>query len=264
MPTKRTEFNLINNARDSLDHAVEHLSNPDGIQARDLKLAIRDVAHVVELLLKERLKNTHTAFMYQSIDKYKSKGAFTVDTKTAINRLLTICNIALDDSAKKTIEACRDIRNDIEHYQFIMDPKEARGIIGRMLSFIFDFSKRYLNLDLEEEFRADDRWKSLVEIYAFWEAHGKVIERQLAEQDKPHCGCPSCSADTFDISSSECLLCGHVDEETQCYSCGEPVWLSQAHKIQEVDVDPETGPYEHEIIICDECFERQNDHASID
>jgi len=48
MKPNETKFDLINNAKDSLIHAVEHLTNPNGIKARDLKYAIRDVVHVVE------------------------------------------------------------------------------------------------------------------------------------------------------------------------------------------------------------------------
>jgi len=52
------KFDLINNAKDSLHHAVEHLTDPDGIQGSDLKIAIRDIGHVIELLLKR-----HHAFV---------------------------------------------------------------------------------------------------------------------------------------------------------------------------------------------------------
>lgn len=69
------KFDLINNARSSLIHAVGHLINPDGVTEHDLKYAIRDVAHVVELLLKERLRRIHEAFVWQDVDKYPSSKA---------------------------------------------------------------------------------------------------------------------------------------------------------------------------------------------
>jgi hypothetical protein len=56
MTNESIKFDLINNAKDSLNHAVEHLTNSDGVKAGDLKRAIRDVAHAIELLLKERLQ----------------------------------------------------------------------------------------------------------------------------------------------------------------------------------------------------------------
>lgn len=246
MSINPVRFDLINNAKDSLRHAVKHLTEPGGPAPEDLKYAIRDVAHVVELLLKERLRREHDVFVYQHIDKYKSKDAKTIDTGTAITRLLMLCNVRLSDADKNTIEACRSIRNDIEHYQFTMDIKAARGVIGRMLSFIFGFSREYLDLNLEAEFKKDDSWKALIDIYEFWEAHGKTLEAQLVEKDIPYCDCPACSAGTFDLEAMQCLLCGHRDQEVECESCHDTVWESEVETFDEED---------RSFTICKDCIE---------
>ncbi len=57
------QFDLINNAKDSLHHAVNHLTNSEGIGPGDIKLVIREVSQVVELLFKERLRQIHPAFI---------------------------------------------------------------------------------------------------------------------------------------------------------------------------------------------------------
>lgn len=249
------KFDLINNAKDSLHHAIEHLTDPDGIRGRDLKIAIRDIAHVIELLLKEKLRRIHPAFIYQDIDKYQLPEASTITTDKAIERIFKFAGIVLGDDSKKTITSCRKIRNAIEHYEFELNPKEAKGIIGRMLSFIFDFSKRYLELDLEGEFRKDDTWKALVEIYEFWEAHVATIEKRLSEEGNPAEECPSCGATTFDLSESKCLLCEHREEQIECDGCHNMVWESDTQTFEGIEGDEDSGAYHYSVTLCNSCYE---------
>lgn len=263
MIAKPVQFNLINNAKDSLNHAVEHLTNPDGVQARDLKLAIRDVAHVIELLLKERLRRIHPAFIYQDVDKYQLPGASTITTDKAIERILKFAGISLNEDSRKTITSCRKVRNAIEHYEFQIDPKEARGIIGRMISFIFDFSKSHLELDLEQDFRKDDTWKALIEIYEFWEAHAAALEKQLSEKNRPICECPSCGAATFDLEESKCVLCDHEEDQIECDVCKNTVWESDAETFEGIEGDEESGVYGYSITMCRKCVENQQDYSDI-
>lgn len=248
MEKKLIKFSLIDNAKDSLCHAVEHLTNPDGIAPTDLKHAIRDVAHVVELLLKERLHQIHPVFIWENIDKYPSKNANTVRIDVAMERLLKLAGIVLTEDHKKTISACKKIRNSIVHYEFEIDEKEGKVIIGRLLSFVFGFSKQYLGLDLEKEFRSDDRWRFLLDLWWFWDAHSAALEKELSEQGKPIWECPSCHAVTFDISESECLLCGHSDELIECDMCNNAIFESETETIREIEGDSYT--------ICKDCIER--------
>lgn len=67
----KIRFNLVENAKDSLAHAVEHLTGPEEPTPGDLKRAILDVAQVVELILEERVHRTHRAFIWENIDKYR-------------------------------------------------------------------------------------------------------------------------------------------------------------------------------------------------
>jgi rubrerythrin len=221
------KFDLINNAKSSLYHAVNHLTNPDGVKENDLKFALRDVSHVVELLLKERLRRIHKAFIWQNVDKYPSPEAYTVDTDTAVKRLLKIGTINLDENDQKTIFACRKFRNQVEHYEFEFNTKETKAIIGRMLSFIFGFSTKHLGLELEEEFRADDRWNALIEIYEFWEAHSVLLEKKLQDEKRRVYECPSCGTCTFDIDRERCMLCGHHESIVICDSCKTEVFESE-------------------------------------
>ena len=100
------KFNLIENAKDSLAHAVEHLTGSEKPAPSDLKRAILDVAHVVELLLKERVRRIHRAFIWENIDKYPSLKAQIIGTDKAVSRLLNLQGIVL-----KQLQGPRPVTN---------------------------------------------------------------------------------------------------------------------------------------------------------
>ncbi len=257
MKRQKTKFDLIENAKDSLAHAVEHLTRPEGPTVGDLKRVILDVAHVVELILKERICRIHPAFIWESVDKYPSPVAQTIGTDKAVSRLLNLAGITLPVGAKKTLLACRKIRNSIEHREFEMEPKEARAIVGRMLSFIFNFAKRYLKLDLETDFKQDDRWSALIDIYEFWEAHSVALGKQLSEERKPVWDCPSCGAGTFDPSLMKCALCGHTEELVECDVCHEMVRESDTETIEGMNGNEESGVDYFSATICRTCLDKE-------
>lgn len=257
MKSQKFKFDLIENAKDSLAHAVEHLTGTEEPTAGDLKRVILDVAHVVELILKERIRRIHPAFIWTKVDKYPSPVAHTIGTDKAVSRLFNLAGITLPVGAKKTLSACWKIRNSIEHFEFEIESKEARAIIGRMLSFIFNFAKCHLKLDLETDFKQDDRWSTLIDICEFWEAHSVALERQLLEEGKPVCDCPSCGAVTFDLSLMECAFCGHMEEQIECEVCHEMVWESDTETIEGVDGDEESGVCLSSVTICRTCLEKE-------
>ena len=252
MKNEKIKFNLVENAKDSLAHAVEHLTGFEKPTPGDLKRAILDVAHVVELILKERVRRIHRAFIWENIDKYPSLKAQTIGTDKAVSRLLNLEGIALTKDSKKTLLTCRRIRNRIEHFEFEIELKEARVIVGRMLSFIFTFVKSYLEIDLETDFKQDDRWSELMKIHEFWEAHSTALEKQLSKEGTPVCECPSCYAATFDLFGMECAFCGHRQEQIECDICHETVWETDTETFDTVDADgdPES------VTVCQTCIER--------
>jgi hypothetical protein len=246
---KKFALDLLANARDSLAHAVLHLAGDQDATPGRWKIAIREVAHVIELLLKERLRQAHPALIWIKVDEFPSLDARTVGTDLAANRLAKMCGIGFSKSALETLEACRKLRNKIEHYEFQVDEAEARGIVGRMLSFIFVFSKAHLKLDLEDTFRKDKSWKSLIDLVEFREAQSAAIAKQFAEDGTGSADCESCGEPTFDVGSEQCALCGHVDSLVECASCKEMIWLSDAE-------DVGTDEAEEEQFICSSCIHK--------
>lgn len=86
-------FNLVENVRDSLTHAIEHLGPVNRNKTGDWKRSIVGLAHVIELLLKERLRRIHPAFVFSNIDKYPSNNAHTIGAELVFMRLHKIGEI---------------------------------------------------------------------------------------------------------------------------------------------------------------------------
>ena len=213
------KFSLIENARDSLEHAIEHMTTDGDFQLGDYKRIIIDLSHVAELLFKERLRIILPAFILSNIDKYPSIKAHTVSAQLALERLQKLGGIefrSVDASALKTI---RLKRNEIEHYEFSINDKEAKIVIGDVLCFLFRFSGDELNLDWGNERLTNPKWTRLIEFTEFYEAQLAQISETLNEAGLSTLDCPICNNNTFDIESETCLLCGHSEEVLECDVC---------------------------------------------
>ena len=204
------QFDLLNNAKDSLRHAVHLLAWDDATPSNKYKQAILSTFHCSELLLKERLRQINPALIWENIDKYPSLAARTVTVEKAISRLVTIGNINIEDRDKETLLACRNLRNAIQHFEFEIQEKEAKVILGKVLSFVFSFASAELKVDLDEDFKDDDTWLMLVEqFYEFAREHGPRISELIINMGGPVGSCSYCGQDTVDLIFERCNLCGN-------------------------------------------------------
>ena len=89
---------------------------------------------------------------------------------------------------------------------------------------------------------------------SFWKEHGASINDELHERGLPVCVCPSCGAETFELSADICRFCGHRDELIQCDLCRDEVWKSETEELG--DVDPDSGPYV--LQVCQTCLASPN------
>lgn len=213
------KLNLVENALDSLEHAIDHLTTKIDLTASDYKRVIVDLAHVAELLFKERLRVIHPAFILSNVDKYPSTFAHTVSAENALNRLKNLGNIEFSDADQSALKSIREKRNEIEHYEFKIDENEAKIIIGDILVFIFKFSCDEVGLNWADRRLNDPSWSKLNEYVEFYEAQLAHILETLSDSDLRIVDCPMCNNKTFDLESEVCLLCGHREEVLQCVHC---------------------------------------------
>ena len=214
---KNIEFDLLNNAMDSLRQAVELIATKEiGSDHARLKHAITASAHCIELLLKERLRRINSALVWENVDKYPSLEARTVTVNIAISRLKSIGNVQFSANDEQSLKSLRTTRNVIEHYEWRASQKEAKIIVGHALSFAIGFAHDELGVDLSGMFKSDDTWTMLLnELYEFATAHGARLEARFrAKREYPTC-CDECGELTVPMWGGSCELCGHwqsIDE----------------------------------------------------
>jgi hypothetical protein len=213
MTPRKVEFDLLSNAVDSLHHAIDHLAPlGDEPTGADYKRAILDVAHSVELLLKERLQREHPALIWKNVERYASLDAPTVTIDEAITRLDSICGLKISPEDRAAINASKRLRNSIQHFRISVTEKEAKIAIGKMLAFILDFSERHLGHSIRSNLRADDRLRDLLEIHEFYLTYYDKVHAEMLSKDKWTDPCPECELPSFDLSTGVCEICGHIGD----------------------------------------------------
>ena len=242
------KFNLVENAHDSLVHALEHMGPVKKNGAGDWKRIIVDCAHVIELLFKEKLRQVHPAFVFENIDKYPSPDAFTVSAKTALERLQKIGNVAFTKEDIRAISAAREKRNQIEHYEFSVGEQEAKALVGQSVSFIFRFSENHLDLDWQKDHLKNKSWWVLREYTELYQDLLHVANEKIEAEELVVIDCTSCQNETFDIDAGKCLFCGHEEEVLDCKWCKSPYIYSSCE-------------YDEAAELCPSC-ERKDGYAS--
>lgn len=210
------KYCLMQNAEESLEHAIAHLTG-EQVTVWDYKRAVIDLAHVAELLFKERLLRVHHAFIFENVDKQKNDK--TISVTKAIERLQTIAHIEFKDDDKSALETIIKFRNDIIHYEYVFNAQEFQIIIGNILVFLFKFGLDELGLDWPNRRITDKKWLKLNEFASFYEAQKKRLEDELFDSELYIEKCPVCLNEVFDVEAEVCLLCGYREEMYECAQC---------------------------------------------
>lgn len=179
----KIQFDLLSNARDSLDRAFELIAYGDQeSEARRCKQAVQAVAHAVELLLKERLRRLHPSLVWEQVDRYPNLNARTVGAEQAATRLQNIGGVDFTESDLELLRSLRATRNAIEHYKWTTTKHEADSILGRALEFAFHFAESELGVAyLDYAAHKDGTYQDLIE------ANSEFLrsrERRRLQRDK--------------------------------------------------------------------------------
>ncbi|MGY3929515.1 Uncharacterised protein [Aeromonas encheleia] len=220
------KFNLIENANDSLEHAIKHMGPIDQNGVGDWKRIIVDFSHVIELLFKEKLRQIHPAFVFDNIDKYPSKDAFTVGAEKAFKRLQNIGGITFSKDEVGAVNTAREKRNEIEHFEFSISEDEAKALVGQALSFIFTFSEEHLLLDWKATHLKNKRWYILSQYTEFYSELLRKANNKIEAEELYSIECTSCHNDTFSVDYEKCMVCGHEEDVLTCKWCKVPYIFS--------------------------------------
>ncbi|MBT9515536.1 MAG: hypothetical protein IV112_02515 [Methyloversatilis discipulorum] len=234
-------FALLDNGADSIERALALLAYEDDSPNKHqrYKLAIILTAHGIEMLLKERLRKIHPAFVWENIDKYPSLSARTVGAELALERLKTIGKVTFSESHLKTLRRLRAMRNAIEHFGWAVSAKEAAQIVGAGLGFAIRFADSHLgfpymsfdepkggtlsilrqeNPEFARAFKEDEE---------HWNEASAVAVENLT--------CRSCKVEgAVSMPSQVCMLCGHFNSDI--YKRTEDDWLRREAPIPEDDL----------------------------
>jgi hypothetical protein len=212
--TESVSFGLVGNATDSFRQAVELWAFEDSVpEPSVLKHSILAAAHCVELLLKERLRQVHPAFVWENVDRYPNLDARTVTSAGAVSRLEAVAGLQISAADQQLLKDLRVTRNAIEHYEWTASQREARHIVASALSFACDFALAELDLDLAAQHKGDDTWRELISrLDEFAVDHSARVERRLRDRGEAALVCEECGAEAVTFSGGSCLVCGHWQE----------------------------------------------------
>lgn len=188
-------------------------------KAGDWKRVIRDIAHTIELLIKERLRIIHPAFVLNNIDKYPSTQAYTVGAELAFDRLQKVGGLQFSESDKKAVSMARVKRNEIEHYQFNIDDDQAKVLVGQGLSFIFAFTEEHLDLDWKTDHLKEEHWPLIREYTDLYIGLVAQADSKIENSGLYVLECTCCGNDTYSHDFQRCLVCSMSEPTIECSHC---------------------------------------------
>jgi len=207
--------NAISFAEDALANAVVAEVTPTR-----WKFAILGLVQSIELSLKELLNRQHPFLIYKDVDRPKN----TVGIEQATSRLQVIANVNLSSNETSALKTAIEIRNNVVHHNVDASIADLKLIFARLLGFLNDFHRKYLDDPLQE--RIDDKlWQSGVKIREY----GEELFRRATERMNDDgissdalITCPKCGWDAlcaFEPHQDTCYVCGHTEALAICDRC---------------------------------------------
>jgi hypothetical protein len=273
------QLGIKENALDSFNEALVKFEQGERGDLRHYKFAILHLSHFLELVLKLYIVSVDTNLIFskcfqiiekkakknsinllQAFEEYQKEGLNFEQTLKAISHPHTItldqalefakcekCRITgvnfVDVDFCDDIEWLKGLRNNIEHYQFKLPPKEVRLCIGRLVRSVTEFIEIFSLFDLKSEI-AKDRYH-IFEVLADEYTHLlKEAKREVSEKEEGvYRGvrhkhyvlidwnvyqCPECSNNTMILSEEsstgyKCTFCSNEESdeiEVPCDCCG--------------------------------------------
>jgi len=188
------KYTLLENGIDSLKGSYNSLEKlpelQEGIE-HNVKDAVLNLNHAIEILFKLILKNQQEYLIFTDLDKYmKAKEKMFVTNKQnvleanpnlrtvtlheAISRAELLCDIKIPTEFKTAINYINDKRNQITHYEIILTENEVKELIDNLkvcyeLSVEFFENKLGNVFALLEEARFEitvqEHYEELAEVY---------------------------------------------------------------------------------------------------
>lgn len=239
---------LVGNALDFFSQAVLLL---DQNEPRKLKYAILHLASAAELMLKARLAQEHWTLIFRnpskaSIEEFERRKFTSVDFDGTLERLKNVCRLDLSRH-RATLQALRDMRNEIQHFEFGGAIPEITSILVKTWSFLWDFIHEEVAHQLDGELSAllDDIKGRMIKLEAYVRQRLAEIASRLAgplREGTLIVGCPFCLQETLVVPGEEdpyCPFCRYESDSEQVADDWATVFVGYPHTDpKERSIDP--------------------------
>lgn len=177
---RKLNLKLIDNAVDSFNEALEKYEQGTENNSKPYKFAVLHMAHFLELVLKQAILVFNTNLIYTGAfkelekrakdekvklyemsermkavnyiyDPYFEKNNHTISVNDAKKFLISLPDsFNLNKEFLEDIKLLKSLRNDIEHFEFEISPRDTRLIIGRLVRSAKKFTIDFQLFDLDQ------------------------------------------------------------------------------------------------------------------
>ncbi|MDO7884297.1 hypothetical protein [Hymenobacter cheonanensis] len=139
------KFSLLENAQNFIEESIYSVA-----WARDKPskwpFAILHLIQGLELLIKHLLASHHKILVYENIDNPKN----TVSLQQGLDRLISLDSVNIDEKERAAIISAVKFRNNIVHYEYNLNEKQAEVIYCELFEFMHFFYRKHIKADLQD------------------------------------------------------------------------------------------------------------------
>ncbi len=175
----RLRMNLLENAYDFLNSSLFYFrySNDD---FRKWKLAFINVVQAIELMAKEKLRQSNKFLIYENIDNPKN----TISLAIALDRMINILELPLDKSDIETIKKAISLRNQMMHFEIDLSIHELKAKYSILFEFATSFHFRFLGGELHGNIE-EDLWEEEAILMEFFKHEFFVYNAEEVHRNFP-------------------------------------------------------------------------------
>jgi len=183
----------------------------------ELKFSILHFIHGIELLLLDIVKSNNEYAIFKSKESKK-----TINFWDALNKTIKIIPDLLSDTQIESLKTCKELRNNLEHFEIQSNYDELYKYSSQLLSIINCIFQIYLNLNLVKFFEFDCWKDQFSERFSFainntlqdLKKNGFDYNIKLIKNKQDLLPCFYCGEKSYSESENLCYFClTELDEE---------------------------------------------------
>lgn len=160
-------MNLLENSYDFVNSSLLYFGYSEDDE-RNWKIAFINLVQALELMAKEKLRRANKYFIYENIDRPNN----TISLSVALDRMVNILELPLDDKDVSNIRKAIQIRNQMMHYEIDLSIHELKAKYSSLFEFATSFHVRFLDSELHEHIH-ESLWEVEASLMEFFKT--KVI-----------------------------------------------------------------------------------------